>query len=64
MVVATTPNEVTHWVQKKMQSSKKQTEYLVRWLWLLVIARVEVRQSPGADRGAGPSSAFSLIYYQ
>ena len=64
MVVATTPNEVTHWIQKKMQNSKKQTEYIIHWLLLLVISRMKVIQSAGADRDAGPSLDFSLIYYQ
>lgn len=63
MVVATTPNEVTRWIQKKMQT-KKQTEYIIRWLLLLVIAKMKVIKSAGADRDAGPSLDFSLIYYQ
>lgn len=64
MVVATIPNEVTHWIQKKMQNNKKQTEYIIRWLLLLVIAKMKVIQSAGADHDAGPSLDFSLIYYQ
>lgn len=53
MVGDTTPSEMAHWIQKEVQNSKKQCT--IRWLLLLVVAKMKVIQSPGADPGAGPS---------
>lgn len=56
MEVDLTPEEVGYWIHREMQTNKKHTKHTILWL-LSVIAKM--KQSAGADLGAGPCSDIS-----